>query len=85
MESEFLGGTCLGLRNYPETARHLSHKFSAAAREVLDLTKDNPQFKEPIVDGPFYIQSEVVYCIREEVVTSIEDMVALRTGLQFFS
>jgi glycerol-3-phosphate dehydrogenase len=76
------------VRNYgisKETARHLSHKFGTAAREVLDLTIDSPQLKEPIVDGSFSIRAEVVYGVREEMATSIEDILARRTGLQLFS
>jgi glycerol-3-phosphate dehydrogenase len=68
-----------------ETAHHLSHKFGTAAREVLNLTKDSPQLKEPIVDGSFSILAEVVCGVREEMATSIEDILARRTGLQFLS
>ena len=68
-----------------ETARHLSHKFGAAAKEVLDLTKDNPQLKAPIVEDSPSVLAEVVYGVREEMATSIEDILARRTGLQFFS
>jgi glycerol-3-phosphate dehydrogenase len=68
-----------------ETARRLSSKFGAAAKEVLDLTKDNPQLKEPIVEGFSSVLAEVVYGFREEMATSIEDILARRTGLQLFS
>jgi glycerol-3-phosphate dehydrogenase len=68
-----------------ETARRLSHKFGAAAKKVLDLTKDNPRLKEPIVEGFPSVLAEVVYGVREEMATSIEDILARRTGLQFFS
>jgi len=68
-----------------ETARHLSHKFGTAAKEVLDLTKDNPRLKAPIVESSASVLAEVVYGVREEMATSIEDILARRTGLQFFS
>jgi glycerol-3-phosphate dehydrogenase len=68
-----------------ETARHLSHKFGAAAKEVLDLTKDNAGLKESIVAGSASVLAEVVYSVREEMATSIEDILARRTGLQLFS
>jgi len=68
-----------------KTARHLSHKFGTAAKEVLDLTKDIPRLKESIVEGSFSVLAEVVYGVREEMATSIEDVLARRTGLQFFS
>jgi glycerol-3-phosphate dehydrogenase len=68
-----------------ETARHLSHKFGTAAKEVLNLTKDNPGLKESIVAGSAPVLAEVVYGIGEEMATSIEDILARRTGLQLFS
>jgi glycerol-3-phosphate dehydrogenase len=68
-----------------ETARHLSHKFGTVARAVLDLTKDNPGLKEPIVEGSASVLAEVVYGVREEMATTIEDIIARRTGLQFYS
>ena len=68
-----------------ETARRLSHKFGAAAKEVLDLAKDNPLLQEPIVEGFPSVLAEAVYGVREEMATSIEDILARRTGLQLFS
>jgi glycerol-3-phosphate dehydrogenase len=68
-----------------ETALHLSHKFGTAAKEVLDLTKDEARLKEPIIDGSPFVPAEVVYGVREEMATSIEDILARRIGLQFFS
>jgi glycerol-3-phosphate dehydrogenase len=68
-----------------ETAQHLSHKFGTAAEEVLDLIKDNPGLKEPIVEGSPSVLAEVVYSVWEEMATSIEDILARRTGLQLFS
>ena len=67
------------------TARRLSRKFGAAGKEVLDLTKDNSRLKVPIVAGSPSVLAEVVYGIREEMATSIEDILARRTGFQFFS
>ena len=68
-----------------ETARHLSHKFGTAAKEVLDLTKDNPGLKEPIVEDSPSVLAEVVYGVREEMAICIEDILARRIGLQLFS
>jgi glycerol-3-phosphate dehydrogenase len=67
------------------TARRLSRKFGAAGKEVLDLTKDNSQLTAPIVAGSPSVLAEIVYGIREEMATSIEDILARRTGFQFFS
>jgi glycerol-3-phosphate dehydrogenase len=68
-----------------ETAWHLSNKFGTAAKEVLDLTRENQELKESIVAGSSPILAEVVYGIWEEMATSIEDILARRTGLQLYS
>ena len=68
-----------------ETARRLSQKFGAVAKEILNLTKRNPELKEPIVAGSSSVLAEVSYGVREEMATSIEDILARRTGLQLFS
>jgi glycerol-3-phosphate dehydrogenase len=68
-----------------ETAQRLSHKFGAAAKEVLNLTKVDPELNQPIVTGSFSVLAEVAYGVQEEMATSIEDILARRTGLQLFS
>jgi glycerol-3-phosphate dehydrogenase len=69
----------------PETARRLARKFGVSAKEVLDLTEDNAGLKEPISVRSPSVLAEVVYGVREEMATSIEDILARRTGLQLFS
>jgi glycerol-3-phosphate dehydrogenase len=68
-----------------ETALRLSHKYGTAAKEILDLTKDDPHLRAPIVEDSPSVLAEVVYGIREEMAASIEDILARRTGLQFYS
>jgi glycerol-3-phosphate dehydrogenase len=67
------------------TAQRLSCKFGAAAKKILELANDNLLLKEPIVEGFPSVLAEVVYGVREEMAISIEDILARRTGLQFFS
>jgi glycerol-3-phosphate dehydrogenase len=68
-----------------DTACHLSEKFGTAAFSVLELVRQAPQLSELIVSGFPAIQAEAVYCIREEMAITIEDVLARRVGLQFFS
>jgi glycerol-3-phosphate dehydrogenase len=68
-----------------ETAQHLTKKFGADASRVLELAKENPNLAAPIVEGYPGIQAEVVYAIRYEMAVSIEDILARRIGLQWFS
>ena len=69
----------------PDTAQHLSEKFGTHAVEVLELAQTDRHLAAPIVAGAASIQAEIVYSIRYEMATSIEDMLARRIGLQWFS
>jgi glycerol-3-phosphate dehydrogenase len=69
----------------PQAAWLLSQKFGAAAKEVLDLTKDDPGLNDPLAAGSPSVLAQVVYGVRREMATSIEDILARRTGLQLFS
>jgi glycerol-3-phosphate dehydrogenase len=68
-----------------ETAQHLTAKFGAFAWKVLELTKENRDLAQPIVAGYAPIQAEVVYSVREEFAEAIEDVIARRLGIQFYS
>lgn len=68
----------------PELAQHLAKKFGTNAWRVLDLGKANKALLEPIVDGFPAIRAEVVYCAREEMAQTIEDILARRVGLQLY-
>jgi glycerol-3-phosphate dehydrogenase len=67
------------------TARHLAEKFGTEALAVLRLVNDSPELKSPIVPSAPAIQAEIVYCIRNEMACTIEDVLARRIGLQPFS
>ena len=66
------------------TARHLVSKFGSEASAVLSLGRERPEWKTPVVAGWPAIQAEVVYCIREEMAASVEDVLARRLGLQLY-
>jgi glycerol-3-phosphate dehydrogenase len=75
-------------REYPvseETAQHLTEKFGTAAWKVLELTRENASLVRPIIPESAPIQAEVVYSVREELAARIEDVIARRTGIQFYS
>jgi glycerol-3-phosphate dehydrogenase len=67
------------------TARHLSEKFGTDADAVIALTKSNPGLRTPIVQGAAPMQAEIVYAIRNEMACTIEDVLARRVGMQFYS
>ena len=64
------------------TARHLAQKFGTDAQAVLDIAKHRPERYAPITAGAAPIQAEVLYCIRQEMAVSIEDILSRRLGLQ---
>jgi len=67
------------------TAQHLSGKFGSRAVEVLELVQQDRKLAEPVIAGAPAIQAEIVYGIRCEMATSIEDVLARRIGLELFS
>ncbi len=69
----------------PETARHLAEKFGSASFRVMDIAKQDARYGAAIVPGMPQIQAEIVYCVRQEMALTIEDMLARRLGLQLFS
>jgi glycerol-3-phosphate dehydrogenase len=75
-------------RAYPiseGTARHLAAKFGTASERILELTVEDPTFMQPIHAEGRAIRAEVVYAVRYEMAGTIEDVLARRVGMQFYS
>jgi glycerol-3-phosphate dehydrogenase len=75
-------------RAYPiseGTARHLAAKFGTASERILELTEEDPTFMQPIHAEGRAIRAEVVYAVRYEMAATIEDVLARRVGMQFYS
>ena len=68
-----------------ETARHLAQKFGTDAPRVLEVVNSDSGFDQPLYPGAAALVGEVLYCIREEMAQSIEDVLARRIGIQFHS
>jgi glycerol-3-phosphate dehydrogenase len=67
------------------TARHLAAKFGTASQKVLELTIGSPNLLQTILPGGRAIRAEVVYAVRYEMASTIEDVLARRLGMQFYS
>lgn len=67
------------------TALHLAGKFGTEAEQVVDLIAEEPSWKSPVVKGAPAIQAEIVYAIRREMAVTVQDVLARRIGLQYFS
>ena len=68
-----------------ETAQQLSAKFGTAASDVLDLAKSDLELAQPLIEGGPVLRAEVIFSVRHEMATTIEDVLARRTGMQFYS
>ena len=68
-----------------DIAKHLSHEFGTDAAEVLKTVLAEVGLSEPLSPGSDRMVGEVLYCIREEMAQSIEDVLARRTGVQVHS
>ena len=66
-------------------AQHLADKFGSEAAAVLELNRQHPELRLPIVGGAAPIRAEAIYCSRMEMACTIEDVLARRIGLQFYS
>lgn len=66
-------------------ARHLAQKFGTRAQQVMQLTEQDADLGAPLVDGLVPLRAEVVYGARNEMAASVEDVLARRIGLQFYS
>jgi glycerol-3-phosphate dehydrogenase len=66
------------------TARHLAHKYGSLAPEVLELAKSDQSLALPLVDGAAPIRAQVIYALREEMATTMEDVLGRRIGLELF-
>jgi glycerol-3-phosphate dehydrogenase len=94
---ELLGGpvTACPTRDYPlagsdghspdSAATCLSRKYGTLAGEVLKLVDVDSSLSQPILDGLAPIRAQVVYAVRREMAVTIEDVLARRIGLQWFS
>jgi len=67
------------------SARRLAGKFGALAPKVLQLTREDRELANLLVDGLPVLRAEVVYCARNEMAVTIEDVLFRRTGVQLYS
>jgi len=66
------------------TARHLVQKYGTRAPQVMNLAAADATLAAPLMEGLAPIAAEVIYAVRHEMATSIEDVLARRTGLQLY-
>jgi glycerol-3-phosphate dehydrogenase len=65
----------------PDSAieEHLYHRFGEDALQVLALIEADPSLGEPVISGLPYLGAEFVFSAREEMTTSLVDLLTRRT------
>jgi len=67
-----------------DVASHLSGKFGTRALGVIELLGEDSAWKRRIAETLPVIEAEIVFCIRQEMAETIEDLLARRTGTQMY-
>ena len=58
---------------------HLQRRYGSMGAEILDLERDRPELREPLVPGLPYRKSEAIYAVRHEMATTLDDVLSRRT------
>lgn len=64
-----------------ETIEFLIKYYGSRFIEVLEITKEDDELKEPLSSANFDIKAQVVYAIRHEEAKTLEDILIRRTGI----
>jgi len=63
----------------PTVHEHLAGRFGTDADRVQALTRDDPSLGDPLVPGLPYLRAEAVWACREEMATTLDDVLSRRT------
>jgi glycerol-3-phosphate dehydrogenase len=59
--------------------RHLADRYGSEARVLQALIAEDASLGEPLVEGLPYVRAEALYAVREEMATTVDDVLARRT------
>lgn len=68
----------------PSVAQHLWSRYGTDSTFVADLITADPALAEPLVPGLAYLRAEVVWAVRHEMATTLDDVLARRTRAILF-
>jgi glycerol-3-phosphate dehydrogenase len=72
-----------------DTAKHLARTYGMHAFEVCEMAdpthKRWPRFGNKLIEGYPYINSEIAYACRNEMVITVKDMLTLRTRIAYLN
>lgn len=58
---------------------HLARRYGSLATNILTLAMTDPDLAEPLVPGLPYLRAEAIYAVREEMATTLDDVLSRRT------
>lgn len=58
---------------------HVARRYGSLGTEILDLERDHPELAAPLVPGLPYRKSEAIYAVRQEMATTLDDVLSRRT------
>ncbi len=61
---------------------HLAERYGTESRFVSEILIGDPAMAEPVVPGQPYRMAEVVYAVRHEMATTVDDVLSRRTRLR---
>jgi glycerol-3-phosphate dehydrogenase len=63
----------------PSLHEHLAGRYGTEAEAVLQLLRQDPGLREPLVPGLPYVRAEAVYAARHEMARTLDDVLSRRT------
>ncbi len=69
----------LGAQDPAPDDEHLALRFGSLATEVLTLAATDADLAAPLVGGLPYLRAEAIYAVREEMATTLDDVLSRRT------
>lgn len=75
-------------RVYPDVRStvvdHLKDRYGGEARVLMAAIQEDPTLGEPLVAGLPYVRAEAVFAVRNEMATSVDDVLSRRTRARIF-
>ena len=63
----------------PSLHEHLAGRYGTEAEALLQLLREDPGLRDPLVPGLPYVRAEAVYAARHEMARTLDDVLARRT------
>ena len=75
-------GAAARLGTTPAVLDHLVGRYGSDSPRLLALINADPALAEPLVEGLPYLRAEALYAVREEMATTLSDVLSRRTRAQ---